>query len=87
MTNEEVLMKLVADNTAALEKVAAAVEGNAEKNRELTQGMRHLVGTISGAQRLIGGELGPIIDQSKANAKRLHEEAEAAVKARDHRAS
>lgn len=84
MTSEEILIGLVKANTAALEKVAAAVENNAEKNAHLAKRMDRMVATIAGAQRKIGGELGPIIDQGKAAAATLHKEAEAVVRARDH---
>jgi uncharacterized protein YfeS len=82
MANEQLLMDLIAANTAALEKVAAAVEANAVKNDKLGKQMDRMVDTIAKAQRKIGGEIGPIIKQSKDAVRRLHEEAEAAVRAR-----
>jgi len=76
------LMDVIKSNTAAMENVAKAIESNNAKNEKLTGGMDRMTATIAGAQRKIGGELGPIIDGQKASAKKLHDEAEAAVRAR-----
>jgi hypothetical protein len=80
-----ILVGVIEANTGAMERVTSAVEANAKmiadnvkKNAELSQGMRHLVGSIRGAQRLIGEEVGAVIDKSKETQARLIVELEAA---------
>ena len=57
----------------ALERISSAVVMQAESNAKLAEafgkmerGMMRMVGTISGAQRKIGGELGAVIERGKA---------------------
>ena len=66
---------------AALEKIAGAVEMQANSNAKLAEsfdkmevGMRQMVSTIQGAQRKIGGELGTQIEISKETNRKLAEE-------------
>ena len=64
--------------TAALERIAAAIELQAESNRKLAasfdmmeRGMMKMVGTIQGAQKIIGGEAGKVVEKSKAMNRKL----------------
>lgn len=66
---------------AALEKIASAVEVQADSNAKLaasfdamTENMKRMTATIQGAQRKIGGELGPLVDRAKETNRKLNEE-------------
>ena len=64
-----------------LEKLAGAIVLQSESNAKLAQtfedmgrNMARMTATIQGAQRKIGNEINPIIDQSKAMNRKLAEE-------------
>ena len=75
--------KIIDALTGVIERNTDAMNRNAEASDKMAEQVKGLRATIQGAQRKIGGELGPIIVSSKLAAKKLHEEAEAAVRARD----
>lgn len=79
----EMLAGVIERNTGAMERVCSAVDKNAEmiaenatKNIELAKGMNKMVAVITGAQRKIGGELGPLIEKSKETLGKLNSERE-----------
>ena len=66
---------------AALEKIAEAIMVQAESNRKLAEsfekmelGMMRMTATIQGAQRKIGGELGPMVERAQETNRKLNEE-------------
>jgi len=59
------LMELVKANTAAINTMSQAVNENASASATMASEMVHLRATIAGAQRKIGGEIGPMIDKMK----------------------
>lgn len=61
------LKDVIESNTKAMEKSAEASEKMAEQ-------VKSLRATIQGAQRKIGGELGPVIDRGKKAADELDAE-------------
>jgi hypothetical protein len=61
-------------NTAALEKVADAVTDGARMHEHLAGRMDKMVSVIAGAQRKVGGELGPLIDRVKDTQAALEKE-------------
>jgi hypothetical protein len=63
----EMLVGVIESNTRAMEK-------SAEASEKMATEVRGLRGVITGAQRRIGGELGPIIDRQKKAAEALEEE-------------
>ena len=63
----ELLVKVIESNTTAMEKSAEA----SEKMSKEVKGLRVV---ITGAQRKIGGELGPIIARQKIAEKELADE-------------
>jgi len=66
--NEElltVLIGLVRSNTEAIANVAVAVEKSVETNHRLGTEMVALRSIIAGAQKKIGGEIGPMVDKMK----------------------
>lgn len=78
----EMLAGVVDRNTTALKRVADAIDANAEKNEQLSGGMRKMVAVITGAQRQVGSQLGPVIDRGKKAAAEMAAEAEKMRKAR-----
>ena len=70
---------LISALTGVIERNTEAMQKNAEANHKMAEEVRHLRATIQGAQRKIGGELGPVIDQSKEAHAALAREAAAVV--------
>jgi len=76
------LMNVVKSNTEAIAKVAAAVEKSAETSSALASEMVALRSTIAGAQKKIGGEIGPMIDRVKQTHSALETERRELMNAR-----
>jgi len=68
------LMELVKANTQAINTMSKAVNENAGASATMASEMVHLRATIAGAQRKIGGEIGPMIDKVKETQAALEAE-------------
>ena len=77
----EMLIGTIERNTSALEGVKTAIKSNEEKNNRLADGMDQMASVITGAQRKIGGEIGPIIDRMQDTQQKLEEERRALIDA------
>lgn len=65
----DLLVTVIESNTKAMEK-------SAEAAGQMASEVRGLRGVITGAQRKIGGELGPALDRVKELQQKLHMERE-----------
>jgi hypothetical protein len=76
------LLEVIKANTDAMNRVSEAVESDAKASDAMAEQVRKLRGVITATQRKIGGELGPVIDQSKETLRKLNAEREEVRRAR-----
>lgn len=72
----QVLIGVVEANTKAMDKVAVAVQADADASNKMAEQVKGLRGVITGAQRKIGGEMGAVIEKSKQTLAKLEAERE-----------
>lgn len=78
----EQLMSVLERNTEAITRMAAASERAADANDSMSTEIRYLRGIISGAQKMVGGEIGETVKNSKAAHAAMLVEADRARKSR-----
>lgn len=69
-----VMVDTLRQNNVVLGNLVNAAADEAASKRHLAKNIERLTATIQGAQRKIGGEIGPAIDRSKAATKAFNEE-------------
>ena len=76
------LMGVLERNTEAITRMAEASERAADANNSMSTEVRYLRGIISGAQKMVGGEIGETIKNSKAAHAAMLVEADRARRSR-----
>ena len=72
----EIVTGALERNTTTMEKVAEAVQADADASNKMAIEVKGLRKIIGGAQQKIGGEMGAVIDKSKETLAKLHAERE-----------
>lgn len=61
-------------NNVVLSRLADVLERESESKRHMAKRLDQMTATITGAQRKIGGELGPIVERAKAHQEGIAKE-------------
>ena len=72
----EIVTKALERNTEVMDKVATAVQNDADASFKMAVEVKGLRKTVSLAQQKVGGELGAVIDESKRTIGKLNAERE-----------